>query len=53
MTLTEQQVFMLINLVQEEIFRQQDPNIMPELGFNFDDFYALETELFAYQTENF
>ena len=47
-SITEQQIFMLLDLVQDVILKEQD----------IDDFYLdhlgdIETKLFAYQTENF
>ena len=55
MNLTEQQIFMLLDLVQDKIFMQQDINKVEGLDADFylDQLGDIETELFAYQTENF
>lgn len=55
MNLTEQQIFMLLDLVQDKIFMQQDINKVEGLDADFylDQLGHIETELFAYQTENF
>jgi len=55
MNLTEQQIFILLDLVQDKIFMQQDINKVEGLDADFylDQLGDIETELFAYQTENF
>ena len=55
MNFTEQQIFMLIDLVQDKIFMQQDINKVEGLSTDayLDQLGYIETELFAYQTENY
>jgi len=55
MNLTEQQIFILLDLVQDKIFMEKNINEVENLD---PDFYLnqlgyIETELFSYQTENF
>lgn len=55
MNFTEQQIFMLIDLVQDKIFMLQDINKVE--GLEPDEYLKelgdIEVELFAYQTENY
>jgi hypothetical protein len=55
MDLTEKQIFMLIDLVQDKIFMEQDINRVEKL--EVDEYLIelgnIETELFDYQCKNF
>ena len=55
MDLTEKQIFMLIDLVQDKIFMEQDINKVEKL--EVDEYLIelgnIETELFDYQCKNF
>ena len=55
MNLTEQQIFMLLDLVQDKIFMEKNINEVENLDpdFYLNQLGLIETELFAYQTENF
>ena len=55
MNFTEQQIFMLIDLVQDKIFMLQDINKVEGLSQDeyLDQLGHIEVELFAYQTENY
>jgi hypothetical protein len=55
MDLTEKQIFMLIDLVQDKIFMEQDINKVEKLEISdyLIELGNIETELFDYQCKNF
>jgi hypothetical protein len=55
MDLTEKQIFMLIELVQDKIFMEQDINKVEKLEISeyLIELGNIETELFDYQCKNF
>ena len=55
MDLTEKQIFMLIDLVQDKIFMEQDINKVEKLEKSdyLIELGNIETELFDYQCKNF
>jgi hypothetical protein len=55
MDLTEKQIFMLIDLVQDKIFMEQDINRVEKLEISdyLIELGNIETELFDYQCKNF
>jgi hypothetical protein len=55
MDLTEKQIFMLIDLVQDKIFMEQDINKVEKLEISdyLIELGNIEIELFDYQCKNF